>query len=62
VEPDRLAGVLARAAVAGVPAAVVGQAHGDRLVATGAFDVALADARRAWSDAIPVALGRASGG
>jgi len=49
--------VLSRAGTAGVPAADVGEAGGDRLVATGAFDVALADATRAWRDAIPNALG-----
>jgi predicted metal-dependent phosphoesterase TrpH len=42
---------------AGVPAAEVGETGGDRLVASGAFDVALADATRAWRDAIPNALG-----
>ena len=45
------------AAVPGVPATDVGEAGGDRLVATGAFDVALADVTRAWRDAIPNALG-----
>jgi hypothetical protein len=48
-----LAAVLARAAAAGVPAAVIGDAGGDRLVATDAFDVSLGDAHRAWRDAIP---------
>jgi phosphoribosylformylglycinamidine synthase len=49
--------VLARAAAAGVPADNIGAAGGDRLVARGAFDVALADATAAWRDAIPNALG-----
>ena len=53
VTPDRLAEVLGRAAAAGVRAVALGVAGGDRLVATGAFDVALADARSAWCDAIP---------
>jgi phosphoribosylformylglycinamidine synthase len=48
--------VLARAAAAGVPADNIGAAGGDRLVARGAFDVALADATAAWRDAIPNAL------
>ena len=41
--------VLAMAADAGVPAAEIGEAGGDRLRAAGAFDVALDDAHRAWS-------------
>jgi phosphoribosylformylglycinamidine synthase subunit PurL len=49
--------VLARAAAAGVPATEIGTAGGDRLVARGAFDIALADASAAWRDAIPNALG-----
>ena len=53
VAPDRVAAVLGRAVAAGVPAAVVGEAGGDRLVADGAFDVPLADAERAWRDATP---------
>jgi phosphoribosylformylglycinamidine synthase len=57
VDPVLVDEVLSRAATAGVPAADVGEAGGDRLVATGAFDLALADAARAWRDAIPVALG-----
>ena len=44
VSPDRVAGVLGRAVAAGVPAQVVGEAKGDRLVAVGAFDVPRADA------------------
>jgi phosphoribosylformylglycinamidine synthase II len=49
--------VLACAAAGGVPAADVGAAGGDRLVARGAFDVWLVDATAAWRDAIPRALG-----
>jgi hypothetical protein len=40
-----------------VPAASIGVAGGDRLRWAGAFDVALADAERAWRDALPSALG-----
>jgi len=58
VESDRLAGVLGRAAAAGVPAAVIGQAGGTRLIATGAFDVALADAETTWREALPTIMGR----
>ena len=56
VEPARLDGILARAAAAGVPAADIGSAGGDRMIWAGAFDVALADAERAWRDALPSAL------
>jgi hypothetical protein len=49
--------VLSRASSAGVLAAAVGEARGDRLVAHDAFDVPLADATHAWRDAIPNALG-----
>jgi phosphoribosylformylglycinamidine synthase len=56
VDRGRVEEVLGRAAVAAVPAAVLGTAGGDRLVWSGAFDVALADAERAWRDAIPSAL------
>lgn len=52
-----VAAVLARAATEGVPAAVIGEAKGDRLVAKEAFDLSAADAERAWRDAIPQALG-----
>jgi phosphoribosylformylglycinamidine (FGAM) synthase-like enzyme len=57
VTPARVDEVLARAAGAGVPAADVGVAGGERL-ASGDFDVALADAVDAWRNAIPRALGR----
>jgi phosphoribosylformylglycinamidine synthase subunit PurL len=48
--------VLARANAAGVLATEIGEARGARLIAEGAFDVPLADATRAWRDAIPSAL------
>ncbi|GIU89636.1 MAG: phosphoribosylformylglycinamidine synthase subunit PurL [Acidimicrobiia bacterium] len=58
---EEVAAVLARAAVAGVPATVIGDAAGDRLRAIGAFDVELERAHAAWRDAIPTALGGAGG-
>jgi phosphoribosylformylglycinamidine synthase subunit PurL len=57
VAPDRLHGVLGRAAAAGVPAAPIGEGGGERLTIRGALDVALEDATRAWRDTIPAALG-----
>jgi phosphoribosylformylglycinamidine synthase subunit PurL len=57
VDPVLVDEVLSRASSAGVLAADVGEARGDRLVAHDAFDVSLADATRAWRDAIPNALG-----
>jgi phosphoribosylformylglycinamidine synthase len=57
VAPAEVDGVLATAQAAGVPAAVLGQAGGDRVDAEGAFSVSLADATRAWRDAIPDILG-----
>jgi len=57
VDARPLPHVLRRAAEAGIPAADIGAAGGDRLLVEGAFDVALADAERAWRDAIPNALG-----
>ena len=56
VDPVLVDEVLSRAGAAGVAAADVGAARGDRLIAAGAFDVAVADATRAWRDAIPNAL------
>jgi phosphoribosylformylglycinamidine synthase len=53
VAPDRLADVVARARDRGVRTVDLGVAGGDRLVATGAFDVALADAEAVWRNAIP---------
>ena len=57
VAPERVAAVLDRAGAAGLVAADVGEATGERLVAEGDFDVTLADATRAWRDAIPSRLG-----
>ena len=57
VDPVLVDEVLSRAGTAGVPAAEIGEARGDRLIAAGAFDVTLPDAARAWRDAIPNALG-----
>ena len=56
VDEARVDEILGRAAAAGVPAAAIGTAGGDRLVWAGAFDVALADAETAWRDALPAAL------
>jgi phosphoribosylformylglycinamidine synthase len=56
VEPGQVGGVLARARDAGVPAAELGAAVGDRLLSPD-FDVALGDATDAWCGAIPRALG-----
>jgi phosphoribosylformylglycinamidine synthase len=55
VAPDGVDGVLDAARSARVPAAVIGEAGGDRIVSAD-FDVAVADATRAWRDAIPRAL------
>ncbi len=57
VDPAQVTEVIARAEAAGVPAAVIGAAGGERVTAEGAFDVPLADAARAWRDAIPNAVG-----
>jgi len=51
--------VLARAAGAAVPAAVLGWAGGDRLVIGGLVDVALTEVTEAWAGALPLALDRA---
>jgi phosphoribosylformylglycinamidine synthase len=53
VARDASAQLCGQAAAAGVPARVIGTAGGHRLVATGAFDVALADATVAWRTALP---------
>ncbi len=53
VAPAHVVDVLARAGAAGVPAQAIGTAGGDHLVAADAFDVARADAHRAWRDALP---------
>ena len=52
-----LAAVMRTAEAAGVSAADIGEAAGDRLRASDAFDIALADAHRAWSNGLPAALG-----
>jgi len=57
VDPEHAAALVDRARTANVSAQLLGTAGGDRLVAEGAFDVALADATSAWRDAIPTALG-----
>ena len=57
VTPERVAAAVDRARAAGVEAAELGEATGDRIVAEGAFDVALAAATRTWRDAIPSRLG-----
>jgi phosphoribosylformylglycinamidine synthase subunit PurL len=49
--------VVVRAAAAGVPATVLGRTGGGRLVLWGAVDVPLDAVRRAWSGALPDALG-----
>jgi phosphoribosylformylglycinamidine synthase len=56
VSAERVDDVLARARSAGVPAAEIGTAQGDRLISAD-FDLALADAADAWRNAIPRALG-----
>jgi phosphoribosylformylglycinamidine synthase len=53
VAPEHTDDVLRRAAAAGVAATAVGRAWGSRLAAAGAFEVPLAEATRAWRDAIP---------
>jgi hypothetical protein len=57
VSPADVPAVLEAAAAAGVPAAEIGEAGGDRLRAGGAFDVALADAHHEWANGLPAALG-----
>jgi phosphoribosylformylglycinamidine (FGAM) synthase-like enzyme len=56
VPADEIAAVMSAAAAAGVPAADIGEAGGERLRAGDAFDVALAEAHRAWSNGLPAAL------
>ena len=53
VAADRLDALVARADAAGVRAARLGVAGGDRLVIEGACSVTLADALAAWRDALP---------
>jgi phosphoribosylformylglycinamidine synthase len=56
-DASRVAEIVSRAGDAGVAVAAIGESGGDRLIADDAFDIALADAARAWRDAIPNALG-----
>ncbi len=58
VNPQETAAVCGAAAAGGVAARVIGVARGDRLIAKGAFDVALADATHAWRDALPTLMTR----
>ncbi len=60
VAPEMLANVVAMAEHAGVPVVRLGLATGDRLVVKGLLDVSLADARDAWRDRLPKALGSGS--
>ncbi len=53
LDHEQLAIVTKAAGTAGVPMHTLGTAGGDRLCAHGAFNVALADAHHAWTDAIP---------
>ena len=57
LDPAHADDLVERARAANVPAQRLGTAGGDRLVADGAFTVALADATTAWRDALPAALG-----
>ena len=59
VAPDRLDAVLARAAEAGVPATVLGEAGGDRIVAEGLVDLDLAVAIGRYSGALPSVMAAA---
>jgi phosphoribosylformylglycinamidine synthase len=53
VAPPHVDDVLLRATAANVAARIIGSARGDRLVAEGAFDIAVADAADTWRNAIP---------
>jgi phosphoribosylformylglycinamidine synthase len=57
VATSDVAAVLERAATAGVPAAEIGIAGGDRLRVSDAFDAALADAHHTWANGLTAALG-----
>ena len=57
VAPDRVAGLIAAAGAAGVPAALIGHARGADLSVDGAFSVELEQATRAYRDAIPTIMG-----
>lgn len=54
---ENVAEVVARAEAAGVPAARIGLATGERLSIKGLLDADLADITSAWSDRLPDALG-----
>jgi phosphoribosylformylglycinamidine synthase len=57
VAPSSLGEVHRRHVDAGVPAQLLGDAGGDRLVVDGLLDVSLEDATVAWRDALPSTLG-----
>jgi phosphoribosylformylglycinamidine synthase len=56
VDRENTAAVCGLAAAAGVPVRVIGVATGSRLIAKGAFDVALEDTTRAWRDTLPALM------
>jgi phosphoribosylformylglycinamidine synthase len=58
VDPSAVDAVVGRARAASVPIRAVGRAGGDRLVFSGALDIALADVRHAWQTTLPAALGQ----
>jgi len=57
VSSAALGEVEARIDAAGISSVRLGQAGGDRLVVEGLLDLALSDARTAWRDNLPAALG-----
>jgi len=57
VEPSGADALVADAGAAGVPAQVVGDAGGDRLVIGSLVDVDVDDVRRSWRERLPRALG-----
>ncbi|MCO8126358.1 phosphoribosylformylglycinamidine synthase subunit PurL [Acidimicrobiia bacterium EGI L10123] len=57
VDPGSLDALLADAGAAGVPAEVIGEAGGDRLVVGDLVDVSVGEAHVAWRDRLPSALG-----
>jgi phosphoribosylformylglycinamidine synthase subunit PurL len=57
VTTDRPTDLLAAADAAGVPAALLGSAGGDRLVVEGLLDVALSDLRSTFDRSLPALLG-----
>ena len=56
VAPEQVAAVLGAASAAGVPAAVIGQAGGDRCLAEAGFSVPLHQAKQTWQEAIPTLM------